>query len=519
MDAISLLIGERGSPDLIRHGESKSIVEAEFDISNQDIQDDLNPFFASHEAETFIIRRELQQKGSGRAFINDTPANISFLKEISVELLDLHGQHEHQSLLNSALHWYYLDRYAGLEGERVAYTILFDNYQRLKKELEEILRDKETAQRQRDLYEFQLNEISAVNPKFAEDEELESELSILEHSEELRNLSAELYEMLYQAEESIHQRLALAKAMLDRLHKIDAHFQDQVQEFQSAIATIDELSHSLSRYQRQVEFQPERLEELRSRHVAISRLKKKYGPSMTQLIKTYLNLQQQVTSESDIEEKIEKIRKELPALYEKMITLAKNLSEARKKAAKKFEKSIIEELSELGIEHGIFRVDFKEEELTRGGMDKIEFYLSTNKGELPKPLAKVASGGEVSRIMLALKTVLSAGDSIPLMIFDEIDSGISGRIAQQVGKAMKVLSGKHQIIAITHLGQIAAFADTHYVVEKSTKGEFTTSALRKLSKKEHEEEIAKLLSGSIVTDHSLRAARSLVQEANSLVAA
>jgi DNA repair protein RecN (Recombination protein N) len=250
----------------------------------------------------------------------------------------------------------------------------------------------------------------------------------------------------------------------------------------------------------------------------------------------YSKLQEQLGPDSNINEKIESVEKQLQKIQGKATIAAMELSETRKKAAKKFEKKIVEELIELGIENGKFRINFEIQEAkdsgltpilidgknysaTKKGFDKVEFFISTNKGEEPKPLVKVASGGEVSRIMLALKTVLSAGDKIPLMIFDEIDSGISGRIAQQVGKAMKSLSKRRQIIAITHLGQIAAFADSHYLVEKNSEGNVTTSALRKLSKSEHEEEIARLISGSKVTDHSLEAARSLLKEARTLVAA
>jgi DNA repair protein RecN (Recombination protein N) len=520
MDAISLLIGERASADLIRHGETKAIVEAEFNIAlYPHIKGYLQANNIDCDSDDLIIRREVNQKSAARAFINDSPVSIAILKALGEELIDLHGQHEHQSLLHPERHIDFLDDYAGAAQERNGYAGLFDQFLARKKELGELLLSKESAARERDFYEFQFNEIKNVDPKKGEDEEIERELSILEHSEELRNLSGELYEILYQSEDSVHQKLAIAKSSLERLKKIDSHFGEQLQEFISAIAAIDELSHSLSRYQDQIEIEPERLEELRKRQLAISRLKKKYGPLLADVIILYQKLEDQLAPEESITEKIASLEKELRLLHEKALASARSLSELRKKAAKKFEKKIVEELAHLGIEHGRFVINFNISDLTASGIDEIEFFLSTNKGEDPKPLVKVASGGEVSRIMLALKTILSRSEAVPLMIFDEIDTGISGRIAQQVGKAMKALSTKHQIIAITHLGQIAAFADTHYVVEKSTTGEVTSSALRKLSKREQEEEIAKLISGSVVTDHSLRAARSLVQEANSLVAA
>ncbi len=536
MDAISLLIGERASADLIRRGETKAIVEAEFDIT---LLPEIKKFLTSNGIEStdaeLIIRREINQKSAARAFINDTPASISVLKELGAALIDLHGQHEHQSLLHPERHIDFLDEYAGLQIERKGFAVIFDEFSSVKKGLEDLLNNKDRIAKERDFYEFQLNEIKTVDPKSGEDEKIERELSILENSEELRNLTSELHELLYEGDNAVHLRLSKAKAALERLRKIDSHFDEQSHELQSAIATVDELAHSLSHYAGQIDLQPQRLQELRSRQVAITRLKKKYGPTLSDIIAMYLKLQDQLGPASNIDEKIESVNKDLKKIQAKATTAGISLSEARIKAAQKFEKKIIDELVELGIENGKFRINFEIQETkdswitpisingknysaTKKGFDRVEFFISTNKGEEPKPLIKVASGGEVSRIMLALKTVLSAGDKIPLMIFDEIDSGISGRIAQQVGKAMKALANKHQIIAITHLGQIAAFADTHYLVEKSSVSEVTSSALRTLSKSEHEEEIARLISGSKVTDHSLEAARSLLKEARILVA-
>ncbi len=537
MDAISMLIGERGSSDLIRRGEAKAIVEAEFDISSLG---HIEKFLSSHEIESepehTIIRREINQKSAARAFINDTPVSIGILKELGAMLIDLHGQHEHQSLLHPERHIDFLDEYALLIPQRKKFQEQFENFHALKKEYEGLLSGKERIARERDFFEFQLNEIRAVDPKAGEDEVIERELSILEHSEELRDLTAELHQLLYESEDSVHLRLAKAKVSLERLRKIDSSFDEQLRELRSAVATVEELSHSLSRYQDTIEFQPQRLDELRKRQLALSRLKKKYGPTLEDVISMYVKLEAQLGPEHNIDEQILSKEKELRNVQEIATTIARTLSDARKKSARKFEQRIIEELAQLGIENGKFRIDFRTDEVTgddmtpvsfggkkyaatKKGFDTVEFFISANKGEEPKPLVKVASGGEVSRIMLALKTVLSAGDTIPLMIFDEIDTGISGRIAQKVGRAMMELAKAHQIIAITHLGQIAAFAETHYLVEKSSKGEVTASTLRMLSKSEHEEEIARLISGSKVTDHSLEAARSLLKEARILVEA
>ena len=537
LDAIGLLIGERATSDLIRRGESKAVAEGEFDISTLPaIKHFLRANEVDCETNDLVIRREINQKGAARGFINDSPATISILKELGSVLLDLHGQHEHQSLLYSDRHIDFLDEYAGLQDDLKVFRKLFEDFNRLKKQYENLVQNKAQLAREREFLEFRFNEIKLVNPRKAEDEEIERELSILENSEELRNTAAELHDLLYESEQSVHLGLIKARSLLERLKKIDAYFEDQFLELVSAIAAIDELAHTLSGYQDGIEFKPERLQELRNRLLGLSRLKKKYGPGLDDVLTEYARLERQLGPEEDLDEKILSIEAELRKLQRITTLKAIELSETRKKAAKKFERKIVGELSELGIEHGRFQIEIGRVEIlvselvpisiegknyasTGKGFDSVEFLISTNKGEEPKPLVKVASGGEVSRIMLALKTVLSAADKIPLMIFDEIDTGISGRIAQQVGKAMKALSEKHQIIAITHLGQIAAFADTHFIVEKSFAGEATTSALRKLTKTEHEGEIARLISGSKVTDRSLEAARSLLQEARALTAA
>jgi DNA repair protein RecN (Recombination protein N) len=283
-----------------------------------------------------------------------------------------------------------------------------------------------------------------------------------------------------------------------------------------------------------MEFNPERLGELRSRGLALTRLKKKYGPNLADVIVKFQEIEAKIGPEGDIDSIITSKEKELDAIRKELSLLAAKMSEARQKAAKKFEKEIIAILHELGMGDTRFEVRFsfvtepnedlpfveitkKKYQLYRWGIDKIEFYISTNKGEELKPLARIASGGEVSRVMLALKSVLSKSDNIPVLVFDEIDTGISGRIAQKVGKAMKQLGAEHQVIAITHLGQIASFADAHYLVEKKSTKNSTLTSIRHLSDDEHHNEIARIISGENVTPESLGAAKALKQEARELV--
>lgn len=533
--ALNLLVGERASPDLIRTGETKAIIEATFDISKlPDVKKWLrkNEF---DEAEQLIIRREISKQSAARAFINDSPATLSSLKEIGDLLIDLHGQHEHQSLLQPERHRSFLDNYAGAEKELSLYSVKYDEYIKLQKEIAELSRQKDSWTKERDFLDFQRNDIATIDPKEGEDEKIDSELKILENAEELAELASTLHTNLIEDDGSIYSRLTDAKVTLEQLAKIDSRFSDSLKEVTTMISVVKELSNESSSYSESVEFSPARLSELRNRGMALTRIKKKYGPSLSDVIALYKDLESKLGPEGNIEEVIQAKKEDLIEVRKEMSSLGIKLSEKRKKAAEKFEKEILASLKELGMEQSQFKVSIDEVpssdegkpfvEIEKKklfafshGIDTIEFFISNNKGEELKPLARVASGGEISRVMLAMKSALSAADAIPVLVFDEIDTGISGRIAQKVGKAMKELSKEHQILSITHLSQIAAFADTHYLVEKATTKSSTTTAIRTLAEQEHIEEVARLIAGETVTKESLVAAKALKAEAKELAA-
>ncbi|HEY6172624.1 MAG TPA: DNA repair protein RecN, partial [Candidatus Kapabacteria bacterium] len=533
--ALNLLVGERASPDLIRTGQMKAIIEATFDISKlADVKKWLrkNEF---DEADELIIRRELSKQSAARAFINDSPATLSSLKEIGDLLIDLHGQHEHQSLLQPERHRSFLDNYAAVDKELSSYSSKYDEYTKLQKEIAELSRQKDSSTKERDFLDFQRTEISAINPLEGEDEKIDAELKILENAEELASLASELHTNLIEDAGSIYSRLTDAKVTLEKLAKIDSRFSDSLVEVTTMISVVKELSNESSNYSENVEFNPARLSELRNRGMALTRIKKKYGPTLSDVISLYKELESKLGPEGNIDEIIQTRKEELVRVRKELSLLAQKLTDKRKKAAEKFEKEILITLKELGMEQSQFKVsveqtlssdegkpfvDVEKQKLLAysHGIDSIEFFISNNNGEEPKPLARVASGGEISRVMLAMKSALSAADAIPVLVFDEIDTGISGRIAQKVGKAMKELSRDHQILSITHLSQIAAFADTHYLVEKATTKNSTTTAIRTLGEHEHIEEVARLIAGETVTKESLVAAKALKAEAKELAA-
>ena len=530
IDAVNLLIGEKASNDVVRAGAEKAIIEGVFDISgNQNVINFLgeNNYDISDE---LIIRREISKKGGSRSFINDSPASLSHLKELGKFLIDLHGQHEHQSLLRTETHLKLLDNFGNLEWLINEYRGHYFKLKKLFDKLDELKNSEKSAKEKRDLYEFQAKEIDAVDPKPGEIEELKRKINILEHSEKLYNNTLRMYEILYENENSVYDQLIKVRNILDDLSKIDKVFADLKTDTSSAITIIDEISKFTQSYNSRIEFSPELLDSYQERLNSLLLLEKKYGGSIDLVLEYRQKIEREIQLAENFEEEIKKIEKTIEEERAKCTECAVRLSEKRREVAERISKMIVSILTELGINNSRFEVVFENKktnsdrafvklgddfyEAKIDGFDRIEFFISTNPGEDPKPLPKVASGGEVSRIMLALKTVLAKSDRLPIMIFDEIDSGISGRIAQKVGIALRNLSDFHQIIAITHLPQIAGFAQSHFVVEKKIKDGRALSTIRKLKDDERVYEIAKLISGEDITQASLESAKELIYNSN-----
>lgn len=531
LGAFGLLIGDRATPTAIREGAEKVVVEAEFDISGNP---SLREFFEAKEIECegegLIVRREVSRKGTSRGFINDSPASAQLLKELSEYLVDLHGQHEHQSLLHARHHIRMLDEFAGLGNQVKEFQHQRAKMLEISGEIDEMRERERRLKEEHDLYAFQQEEISSVHPEPGEDEAIESKLRVMENAEELRIAANGLEELLYDGEGSAAEKLGLIKEQLSKLSQMDSALVEPLAEAASALAIVTELSRWLKNYSERISLDPEELDSLRNRSQRLLRLKKKFGGTLEAVIAKRMELEKKLSFESEFEELIAAKEKELKDFRIRCGAVAAKLSKARKSSARELEPQIATVLKDLGIEHGKFEVKLSVEvadasdamtlEVERkffaanaNGIDSLEFYISTNAGEAPKPLAQVASGGEISRIMLALKTILAKSDRLPLLIFDEIDIGISGRVAQRVGRAMKALSKDHQIIAITHLAQIAACGDAHFLAEKRAVKGATSSHLRRLSDSEHIEEVARLISGDVVTPSSLANARMLIEEA------
>ncbi len=533
IDALGLILGTRASAEEVRSGAEKAIVEAVFDVSGNKRVKALCKENDVECPDELVVRREVSAKGQSRCFVSDSPVPLTLQKQIGELLVDLHGQHEHQSLLRTEMHGGMLDDFGGLEGMVEEFSRSFLAYREKTRELENLRQRERHLRDKKEFFDFQIREIDAVSPRPGEEDALERELKILENAERLFGSTGSIYEILYEGEKSIRDQLVLVRNQLLHLAEIDDRFKEAAGECESAEAVINELARFIQGYNAKVEFNPERLEELRERLGRLALLKKKYGGTLASVIEHREQIGREVALAENFEEVIARLQADSDAVQAACAALAQRLSAKRHDVSRRIEKGIVDELKHLGIQNGQFQVQIAQDELddedastafvrvgrkrlklNPRGYDTVEFLVSTNLGEDPKPLVKVASGGEVSRIMLALKSILAKSDRLPLMVFDEIDVGVSGRIAQEVGRSLKSLSAFHQVIAITHLPQIAGLADVHFVVTKSEQKGRTTTSVQQLTLDGQVEEVARLMSGAEVTEAGLASARELMGQTN-----
>ena len=528
IDAISLLIGERASTETVREGAQKAFVEGIFDItSNKKVEDLLGENQIDILSE-LILRREISLKGANRCFINDTPAPLSVVKDLGDILVDFHGQHEHQALLKPDTHIDYLDEFSHSEDLLRNYKWLYNALNKLKKELAELKGKTNSNNEKRDIYLFQIKEIDAVSPEIDEEEKLVEELKILENSEQLLELTTNIYQGLYESEDAVYDSLVKIRNMLNEAASIDKSFAESNKEYESVVAMVKDISEFIRSYNSRIEMDPERLNTIRERLSAISLLKKKYGGSIKSVLEHRKKIGEELGESEDSSEKISDVENKIISVSKNCADAAEKLYKNRRDGGKEMEEEVKEILKYLGVTNASFNVKITHEKAEDNdndvlvirdkpykynskGYDKVEFFISTNKGESPKPLAKVASGGEVSRVMLTLKTILARSDRTPVLIFDEIDTGVSGPIAQKVGEAMRALTNYHQVIAITHLPQIAGMANHHFLVEKLAEDDRVVSSIRKLSNERRILEIAKLMSGEMITEASIKGAKELIR--------
>jgi len=531
IDALGSTIGEKIEGDSLRKGTTKAVAEGIFEINqNIVIKNHLQQSQLEDFGDSLILRKEISNSLRNRAFVNDSPVPNSLLIDIGNLLVDLHGQHEHQSLLNVNYHIEYLDEFGGYTHLLSEVQANYNRFVELTDELKTFKAREQSLAEKRDLYQFQIEEINNINPLHGEEDELAREEKLLENSEKLFQYSNELFKDLYDDQNSVYDRIADALNKFEELVEIDSRFESIKSDCNGARVAIEEIAKFLQSYFNNIEFNPERLEHIRLRLGQFSMLKRKYHRSIDEIISYCEQLERELNEIDNLESIVTEKQKEIDEQRKKMSQLCQELSQQRRGAAEQLENEVLQRLAQLGMKNAKFNVNIEWISDERGavilgntyyktsekGIDQVEFYIAANPGEDLKPLAKVASGGEISRIMLALKSSLAKVDKIPVLIFDEIDLGISGRIAQAVGLALKRLSKTHQVICITHLPQIASMADHHFVVEKISQQNSTQTQIRKLGAQDRAYEIAKLLGGEMVTETHVQAAQDLIEEANKL---
>ncbi len=526
--AFGLLLGEPFETDFIRKGAEKTIVEGKFYVRSKER---LKEFLKTNEIpdvdDEIIIRREIDQKGKSRSFINDSPVKFSLLKEFGDLLVDLHGQHEHQSLMKSDFYYSLLDQYGKLNEIADEVKKLFNELKKLETEKKNALKEYQIYNEKKEILEFQLKEIKKVSPVENENVEIEREINIMENLEKIWELTNQNFQILNGENDSVIERIDRVLYNIAELIKIDNRFDEIKKYLESALIEIKESAQFFNKYSDQTTYSPERLEQLRIRQNQIYNLKRKYGGSISDVLKRNEAIESELKSMENMEGRINDIDKMIKEKLKNFSELSEKLSEKRKIVAKKMGNSITELLRTLGMKSGLFAIDITKRESIDGiveikdkrycadshGIDKIEFLVATNKGEDLKPLAKIASLGEVSRVVLAVKSILAEADEIPILIFDEIDVGISGRIATAVSKKLKELSRYHQVICITHLPQIASAGDTHFSAVKKEEKDRVFTEIKNLLFEDRKYEIAKLLGGEKITEINIKNAEELLEEA------
>jgi DNA repair protein RecN (Recombination protein N) len=459
-----------------------------------------------------IIRRKIERGKRQSSYINDQIVSIGLLRDLTREMVDLIGQYENQSLFNPKNHLSLLDSYAGLHEFKREYTTVFHEYRSLENRLKSLLETVKQADEKVDYLKFQINEIEKANVQPHEEEQLSAEKNLLLSSEKRSVLAGSLVTMLYDREGSVVENLYTIQKNFEELITLDPHLSEIKERTESVISTVEDMYREVSSYYNKIEFSQERLEYVLERLDVINKIKKKYGKTLEEVTDYLTAVKKELSSIETRDEEIHKLTAIIKDREKKVTQYAADLSAQRRKAHLSLKKKIIKLLSRLGMEKAAFDIRIDTKELEEDGADFVEFYISTNPGEELKPLRKIASGGEISRITLCLITILSDIDNMLTLIFDEVDTGIGGRIAEAVGELLATVSRDHQVICITHLPQITVFADNHILVKKEIKEKETFTRIVKLDEHMRKMEIARMLGGKDITKKTVEHAAEFLQK-------
>jgi len=525
IDALALLLGEKASTDVIRHHAERAVVAAVFEAegkAGKALGQILEANGLDQGDGELILRREIAAAGKGRVFINNQPATVAVLRQLASHLAAIHAQSESLVSFDAAARLELLDAFAGAQVEPV--ETAFREWKAVRERIAELERDEQDRLRLLDLWSFQQKEINAARPQAGEDDRLESEKRVLANAEKIYAAAMGAYDVLYESNASASSALRAAQRQIEELARFEPSFQELVAALDSARITAEDAGATLRDYAGGVQASPQRLAEVEDRLATLDRLKRKYGPTLADVIAFAEELSRKLADMQNKDEVLGHLRKELAAAGQQYLAAARALSRKRQESARKLEKLVEHEVNELAMKVR-FRIQVagsgEDAGWTAAGFDEVAYLIATNPGEPEKPLEEVASGGELSRVMLALKACVEAGQGPQnrrngvtgqrTLVFDEIDTGIGGRAAEAVGRKLKQLAGSSQVLCVTHLPQIACFADHHYLIQKSIAGGRTRTTVRRIQGSERTDEVARMLSGARLTEASRHNAEQMLR--------
>jgi len=514
IDAVDMLLGARANSSIIRTGTDLCTISAIFDISNNTkVKDILNNLSIDFQDE-IIIRRQIESSGKNKSFINDIAVSISTLSNIGKYLVAFYAQHKSNLLFDKSYQLQIVDNIANNKELLIKLSDIYSNLKKVQKQKDDIINSNTEKERMLDLYNYQLNEIKKANLNIDDDINIEKELPKLKNAEKIKNTSFEISNILYSKNESVLDNLSKITKQLDDLQSFGIDTKVMTEQLNNSIAQLDDIYRQTQEIAQDTDLNPDLLNEMFERQQLIKKLKTKYGKTIEDILNYKQELEQNINNLNNYEQSLEQIDKEIKELNKKLTSVCEKISSNRKKVIKPLTENIIKELEDLNINNALFEISITKQEITQSGFDNVEFMFSANKGEKIQSLSEVASGGEISRIMLALATTISKYYNIQTIIFDEIDTGTSGKTGDKIGKKLKQISKDKQVISISHLAQIASNANNHLKIFKETANNRTTTHAKLLNKQEHIEEVANIISGATVTKNAIKHAQELIESNN-----
>lgn len=517
IDSINMILGERTNKEIVRYGEEKALVQAVFCDIPKSVSDILEENDIDIEDDELIISRQISAEGKSNARINGTIVPLSVLREISDNLINIHGQHDNQSLLTPKKHILFLDEYAEAEDNLNKYREKYQKLKSIEREIRKLESSEENKAQRLDLLEYQVNEIESAKLSELEEEDLKEQRNILSNAEKISSALKTAYVSLYDNTEgmSAYDGLSIAVNVLAEIKNLNPHINDAYEAVNAAMYSVEDAAHEVKEFDNGIEFDEQTLNDIEERLDIISRLKRKYGTTIKDVIDFSKKAKEELNSIITGDERLEELKAEKETVKAELLKIGNELSELRKTSAKALSEKITKSLSELNMEKAEFFASVKSDgEIFENGLDTVEFMIRTNPGEPLKALAKIASGGELSRVILAIKSILADSDGVGTMIFDEIDTGVSGAAAAKITQKLVKIAKSKQVICITHLPQLAAAADTHYLIVKNSDSDMANTTLKKLSMQERETELARIIDGEAITDISLSHARQMLASAH-----